>query len=503
MKTASQRNAATREEPVLFAPQESPVSKAGASADPRQVPRWGASGPAPAGTLHRLHAVDPEPPSNKKRLPDLDDDYIPRRGAQRFSLRALGRTRAGRITMSLGLTALVAGIAVAGFAVHHALFHDRRFLIATSADIDVTGNHHLTRADVLRVFSADVQHNIFNLPLAARRAELERLPWVEHATIIRLLPNRLRVDLRERTPIAFVRQGTQIGLVDATGVLLDMPALDAGDPHYSFPVLTGLAPTDPLSTRAARLQIYTDFLHQLDSSGKRLSSTISEVDVTDPEDLKALVASDDQSGSDILVHFGDQDFLHRYQQFQQHLPTWRQQYPRLASADMRYDAQVVLEMQPGSSTTPAADPALTAAATPTPPAAPKPASSVTVPPRPVIISHNTTSPAPIVADAPIKPGAPRLASETWASSPAPKPSVATIKPGTPSVPLHGTGGLTTQAASRKPATAKPTILRVSTPKPHSSSANEKLFAQLAADHKAALAKAAKSKPTRKPTGAAQ
>jgi cell division protein FtsQ len=488
MKTASQRNAATREEPVLFAPQESPVSKAGASADPRQVPRWGASGPAPAGTLHRLHAVDPEPANNKKRLPDLDDDYIPRRGAQRFSLRALGRTRAGRITMSLGLAALVAGVAVAGFAVHHALFHDRRFLIATSADIDVTGNHHLTRADVLRVFSADVQHNIFNLPLAARRAELERLPWVEHATIIRLLPNRLRVDLRERTPIAFVRQGTQIGLVDATGVLLDMPALDAGDPHYSFPVLTGLAPTDPLSTRAARLQIYTDFLHQLDSSGKRLSSTISEVDVTDPEDLKALVAGDDASGSDILVHFGDQDFLHRYQQFQQHLPTWRQQYPKLASADMRYDAQVVLEMQPGTSTTPAApDPALTAAATPPPPATPKPAAGVTVPARPVIISHNTTSPAPIVADAPTKPGAP------------PSPTVSSSAK---------VGAAAPKLAAAKP-TSKPQVLRVSTPKPtaHSSSANEKLFAQLAADHKAALAKAAKakSKPAPKPahTGAAQ
>ena len=53
-------------------------------------------------------------------------------------------------------------------------------------------------------------------------------------------------------------------------------------------------------------------------------------------------------GSDILVHFGDEDFLHRYQEFEQHLPDWKQQYPKLAAADMRYERQVVLEMQPGT-----------------------------------------------------------------------------------------------------------------------------------------------------------
>ena len=49
-------------------------------------------------------------------------------------------------------------------------------------------------------------------------------------------------------------------------------------------------------------------------------------------------------GSDIQVHFGDSDFLARYRSYQQHLPEWRQQYPHLASVDMRYENQVVLDM---------------------------------------------------------------------------------------------------------------------------------------------------------------
>jgi cell division protein FtsQ len=162
---------------------------------------------------------------------------------------------------------------------------------------------------------------------------------------MRLLPNHLRISVTERVPVAFVRQGTQIGLVDATGVLLDMPSDSAGDPHYSFPVLTGLNAADPISVRAARMAVYAKFMKDLDAGGEKLTQSLSEVDVSNPEDVKALVAS---GASDILVHFGDENFVDRYHEFKQHLPEWLAQYPKLASADMRYERQVVLEMAQGA-----------------------------------------------------------------------------------------------------------------------------------------------------------
>ena len=182
-------------------------------------------------------------------------------------------------------------------------------------------------------------------PLAERRVDLERLPWVANATVMRLLPNGLRVAITERTPVAYVRQGSQIGLVDASGVLLDMPPDVAGDPHYSFPVLTGLAETDPLSVRAARMEVYRRFMQDLDSSGEKLTDSLSEVDVSNPEDVKAVVTN---GGADVLVHFGDESFLQRYRLFEQNLPQWKSQYPKLGSVDTRYDNEFVLEMQPGS-----------------------------------------------------------------------------------------------------------------------------------------------------------
>jgi cell division protein FtsQ len=279
---------------------------------------------------------------------DLYEEPAFRRQGGAFKLKVrkgLPKSWVGRGLFALGFLAVV-GVILAGLAgLRSALLHDSRFVMTTSSDVQMVGNHNVMRADVLSVFGADLERNIFRVPLNERRADLERLPWVAHATVMRLLPNRLRIAVTERTPVAFVRHGSQIGLVDANGVLLDMPPDAAGDPHYSFPVLTGLSVNDPLSTRAARMAIYQRFMQELDSAGTKNSSTISEADVSNPEDLKAVVSS---GGSDILVHFGDEDFLHRYQEFEQHLPEWKQQYPKLAAADMRYERQVVLEMQPGT-----------------------------------------------------------------------------------------------------------------------------------------------------------
>jgi cell division protein FtsQ len=321
-------------------------------------------------------------------LPGSSDDsgFDERRGRAAYRLRLPGRvlqlprTLWGRIFGALGFLAVAACLAAGYLALRSFFLHDPRFTIESSSAIQTVGNTHLTRAQLLSVFGEDVERNIFNVPLAERRAELESLPWVEHATVMRLLPNHLRIAITERTPVAFVRQGSQIGMVDASGVLLDMPTDAPGDPHYSFPVVTGISSDDPLSTRAARMKLYRQFTADLDSNGNRISEKLSEVDLSNPEDVKALIP-DNTGGTaaDILVHFGDSAFLARYQQYEQHLQEWRTQYPKLASVDMRYERQVVLEMQPGAATTLAPGPqAATPAAAHATIAAAKPASSAQV-----------------------------------------------------------------------------------------------------------------------------
>jgi cell division protein FtsQ len=184
---------------------------------------------------------------------------------------------------------------------------------------------------------------LFFVPLGERRAQLERFPWVETATVMRVLPNQLRVAVKERTPIAFVQVHGRIELADKDGVILDMPPQEMAAKHYAFPVVSGINPGDPLSVRSARMHIYQKFIAELDSTGEKISSQLSEIDLADPADVKATVPS---AGTDLVLQFGQEDFLARWRNYQEHVALWRQQYPNLVGVDLRYEHQVVLKLGP-------------------------------------------------------------------------------------------------------------------------------------------------------------
>jgi cell division protein FtsQ len=257
----------------------------------------------------------------------------------------------GRVFLGLGALAVVSVFAVSAFALKTFLERDSRFRIASTSNIQATGLAEVSRSEMLPVFGEDVGRNIFFVPLSERRRQLEAIPWIEHATVMRLLPDQIRVAVVERQPIAFLRQGQHIGLVDRGGVLLSMPAALMSQRHYSFPVVTGIDGRDPLPARKNRMGMYSRLLGELDANGQHYSDQISEIDLTDPEDARVLMP---EQGTDILAHFGEDHFLERYQRYKAHIGEWRQQYPKLAEVDLRYEQQVVLQMTPGANATPTA-----------------------------------------------------------------------------------------------------------------------------------------------------
>ena len=118
--------------------------------------------------------------------------------------------------------------------------------------------------------------------------------------------------------------------------------------------------------RRPRMRIYQKFMNEIDSSGEKLSQQLSEIDISDPEDVQGLVSS---NKSDILLHFGEDNFLNRWREYQSHLAEWKQQYPNLAAVDLRYDRQVVLKMADKTSSDSASS--TSSAATPSPSASQK------------------------------------------------------------------------------------------------------------------------------------
>ena len=282
---------------------------------------------------------------------DPDGDGVLRPKSDRFgaSKRPLWRpaSTAGRVVLSAGALLGLCGFIAACLMTRHSLERDARFRIAGGEDIQATGLTEVSRSEMLPVFGEDIGRNVFFVPIEQRRRELEQIPWVERATVMRLLPDQIRVAVVERQPVAFTRHGEQIGLVDANGVLLSMAPATMAKHHYSFPLLTGIDPGDPADSRKARLDVYLRMMSELDADGKHNSEQISEIDLTDPEDARVLMP---EQGADILAHFGEDHFLERYERYQAHIAEWRQQYPHLAAVDLRYDNQVVLQMASGKET---------------------------------------------------------------------------------------------------------------------------------------------------------
>jgi len=281
------------------------------------------------------------------RMLDLDDEgespFL--RGQKRVPVRrgAIPRKAIGRIKLLLIVLLVVGVVSLVGVTLYRYGTQSWRFRIDSSDNIELNGNRNVTRSQVLDVMGGDFDRNIFFVPLAERKKQLEDISWVESAAVMRVYPNRVKIELRERTPVAFVAVNSHISFIDAHGVIMELPP--GAQTAYSFPVIVGMNENEPPSTRAARMKLYAEMVRQLDSTGAHYSQSLSEVDLSDPDDIKATVS--DPKGA-LLVHLGSSSFLERFQIYVAHVQELRAQYAHLKSVDLRYAGQLVVDLESSS-----------------------------------------------------------------------------------------------------------------------------------------------------------
>src|SRR5579864_406824 len=400
--------------------------------------------PSSAGTREEL---------DDARLVDLDvDEESPfLRGQKRVSARrsALPRKTASWLMRAAAAATVLCLAAIAATGLYQYGERTWRFRIESSDNIEVTGMENVTKAQIMEVMGSDIGRNIFFVPLNQQKAQLEQIPWVESASVMRFVPNRLKVEIHERTPVAFARVGPRIFLIDGGGTLMELPQKH----KYSFPVILGMYPGEPLSTRIPRMKAYNQLVQELDSSGAHYSQDLSEVDLSDLENLKVRV--NDPAG-DVLVELGNSDYLRRYKTYVSHVQEWRQQFQKLESVNLRYGNQVIvnpdMEGKPKQA-------ALTAAAAKAAAAAGvKPAALVTR-----INPHDRSLPKPAfeLTEKKLDPKA------ATAKKPAPKARVRKVwtKPAKAVVPKKAAAKRAAVAPKAKPASAHATPSKTDAKKP--------------------------------------
>jgi cell division protein FtsQ len=97
--------------------------------------------------------------------------------------------------------------------------------------VSVTGHRYTPDADVFDAVGLASAHTLLSFDTRAAQDRIERLPWVERASVERVLPDRVEVRIVERTPYAVWRLGSSGFLIDKTGRALGTAPRGASAPQ--------------------------------------------------------------------------------------------------------------------------------------------------------------------------------------------------------------------------------------------------------------------------------
>lgn len=250
---------------------------------------------------------------------------------KRPDVRPARRRRLGQLALRVARLALVGVVVLGG-----ATFVARAFLgsrLLTVSHLVVRGNAQLSTSEVQTLVEGMIGQNILRVNFADFRLRLMDSPWVADATLWRVLPSTVGVEIVERVPMAIARLDQQLYLVDDKGIIID----EYGPQYREFdlPLVDGLvrspSPAAEAEANRAATAVTGRFIEALRGDAD-LRRRVSQIDVSDPRDVVALL-----SDGPTLVHLGDTRFVERLRTYLELEPTLAQQFADVDSVDLRFE----------------------------------------------------------------------------------------------------------------------------------------------------------------------
>jgi cell division protein FtsQ len=159
----------------------------------------------------RAPVIDREPPN---RYIVLLERYLPRRvGIITTALVLLGSTGLG-IVKGGHVDEFVTAVSDA----RNALANAAGFRITT---VVINGRKQLTQDEVLAIGGVNGRSSLLFLDAATVRERLKANPWIADATILKLYPGQLQIDIVERTAFALWQQDGRLSVIADDGVVLE------------------------------------------------------------------------------------------------------------------------------------------------------------------------------------------------------------------------------------------------------------------------------------------
>jgi cell division septal protein FtsQ len=212
------------------------------------------------------------------------------------------------------------------------------------------GCKELNRKELEGIIRQDFPANILRIDLEKLKERLEKETWTKRVEIRRVLPSDLIIYVEERTPSVVLELQGELMIADRDGTMLGRY-----DPRFGkidTPVFKGVLGDDAESYKlyqeenATRIHQGLVMLSEIESGLPHSTQRISEVDISDPGNLKILLVDDTAE-----VYLGEKDYLKRFRALMNNFGEYQKlkdQYTEFVSIDMRSDYRIVYRLRPGS-----------------------------------------------------------------------------------------------------------------------------------------------------------
>ncbi len=226
------------------------------------------------------------------------------------------------------------------FSVYMHAFSSEKFNLRT---VKVYGCKEINPKQLEEIIRRDFPSNILRIDLSELQSRLEKEKWVDHVEIRRVLPSDIILYVHERIPCVILELGGQLMIADKEGKLLGryLP----GSRKLDVPVFRGIMGKDAddyhlyEGENTARIWQALQMLAELNSGPRQYTKSISEVDVSNRNNLKIILVDDAAE-----VHLGNKDYLKRFAKLANNLGEYQRlkdQYGEFEKIDLRFENEIV------------------------------------------------------------------------------------------------------------------------------------------------------------------
>jgi len=103
-------------------------------------------------------------------------------------------------------------------------------------NVRISGQSETSEVDVLNALDIGTYPSLLTLELDSAKERIEALPWVGTATLKKLFPDSLEIEITEREPFALWQHDGVVSLIDASGRIITE---DVGERYATLPRVVG------------------------------------------------------------------------------------------------------------------------------------------------------------------------------------------------------------------------------------------------------------------------